>query len=139
VIFDEWEGELKKNRRTSIFYVSKYQRIFFYPVILAFLLGCIVSWLSLTYFFIGQFLSYPDLIQFQKIIVYLLMIATGLMIVVVLWTLRISNRYSGSYERIIKELDKMIEEENVCTLETRKGDIIFDELLRRINLLSKKL
>lgn len=105
---------------------------------MAFFLGCIVSWLTLTYYFIGTFIAYPDLVPFQNKILVLLMIATVSMIAVVIWTIRISNRYLGSFERIIKELDKMIEGKINDSIETRKGDVIFEELLKRINLLSKR-
>ena len=59
---------MHKFKRTTIFPVSKNQKVFFYPVIVAFFLGCIVAWLSLTYFLIGK---YHKPIQEDRIFMFL--------------------------------------------------------------------
>jgi len=129
---------LKKIKRTTIFHVSKAQRIFFYPVIVAFFLGCVVSWLSLTYFVIGEYLLDSDFDQLRKVILVLLGVASILMFVVIFWTLRISNRHFGSYDRIIDDLDNVLSGTKKWPLETRKGDVIFEKLVKRINVLIEK-
>lgn len=122
----------------SIFHTNKFQRNLFYPVLIAFFIGCFVSWLCILYFIIGDFLYAPELYQLQKIIPMLLSAATVLMIVVVFWTFRISSRYFGSYERIIKELDEILVGKRKGALATRQGDVIFEELLGRVNMLIEK-
>jgi len=129
---------LRKIKRTTIFHVSKSQRVFFYPVIIAFFLGCIVAWLTLTYFLIGEYLADPAMDQLQRAIPILLTVATISMFAVIFWTLRISNRHFGSYDRVIGDLDDVLSGAKKEPLTTRKGDVIFEELLKRINALIKK-
>jgi len=129
---------LRKLKRMTIFHVSKTQKIFFYPVIVAFFLGCIVAWLTLTYFIIGEYLVDPAIDRLQRIIPILLSVATISMFAVVFWTFRISKRHFGSYDRIIGELDDVLNGKRKGPLRTRKGDVIFEELLKRINILIKK-
>jgi hypothetical protein len=94
-----------------------------------------VSWMSIIYFLIGEYLFDPDLFRLQKAIPGLLLVATILMVAVILWTLRLSNRYFGAYERIIKDFDDILAGAKSGPLETRKGDVIFEGLLKRINAL----
>jgi len=129
---------LNKFNRKTIFHVGKTQKAFFYPVIVAFFLGCIVSWLSLTYFLIGEYLVKPDIDQLQNAIPVLLVAATISMFGVIFWTFRISNRHFGSYERVISDLDDIMSGSKEGPIKTRKGDIVFEELLKRINTLIKK-
>lgn len=129
---------MKKFKRTTIFHVNRAQRIFFYPVIVAFFLGCIVSWLSLSYFVIGEYIQDSDFDQLRRVIPILLVATSTLMIVVLFWTLRISNRHFGSFNRIIDDLDGVISGARKLPLETRRGDVIFEKLLKRINVLIEK-
>jgi len=129
---------LTKFKRTTIFHVNKTQRIFFYPVIIAFFLGCTISWLSLTYFLIGEYLVEPDIDQLQRAIPVLLTVTTILMFVVIFWTFRISNRHFGFYDRVIKDLDDVLSGARKESVKTRKGDVLFNELLERINVLIEK-
>lgn len=129
---------MTKLKRTTIFHVSKVQRIFFYPVMVAFFLGCIVSWLSLIYFLIGEYLTAPNFNQLYKAIPVLLTVAVISMFAVIFWTFRISNRYIGPYERVIRDLDDVLSGTKKGPVNTRKGDVIFEELLKRINILIEK-
>jgi len=129
---------LKKFKRTTIFHVNRAQRIFFYPVIVAFFLGCVVSWLSLTYFVIGEYLLDPDFNQLRKIIPILLVAVSILMFVVIFWTFRISNRHFGPYDRIIDDLDEVLNGTKKWPLKIRKDDVIFKKLVKRINVLIEK-
>jgi len=131
-------GFLAKFRRTTIFHVGKAQRVFFYPVVVAFFLGCVISWLSLTYFLIGEYIVAPDFDQIQKVIPILLVVSTVSMFAVIFWTFRVSSRHLGSYDRIISDLDEVLSGKKSEPLRTRKGDIIFEELLKRINILIKR-
>jgi hypothetical protein len=97
-----------------------------------------VSWLSIVYVLIGNYLANPDLYYFQKIIPGLLSLVTALMILVVFWALRISGRYFGAYERILKELDEILAGREKKPLKTRHGDVVFEGLLKRINVLIER-
>ena len=129
---------MRKFNRTTIFHVNKNQRVFFYPVIVAFFLGCIVAWLSLTYFLIGEYLVEPDFDQLQKAIPVLLAAAMISMFAVIFWTFRISNRYFGSYDRVIGALDDVLSGASKGPIAIRKGDVTFEKLLKRVNTLIKK-
>ena len=107
-------------------------------MVAAFFLGCFVAWLSLTYFLIGEYLAEPDFDQLQKAIPVLLTAATIAMFAVIFWTFRISNRHFGSYDRVIDDLDDILNGTGKGPIRTRKGDVIFEELLKRINALIKK-
>jgi len=128
----------KKFKRTTIFHVNKFQKNLFYPVIIAFFLGCVVSWLSIVYFFISAYPVDLELLRFQKFIPGLLAVATALMIFVVFWTFRVSGRYFGAYERIIKELDEILAGRKEEPLHAREKDVMFEELIKRINVLIEK-
>ena len=128
----------RKFKRTTLFHVNRFQRNLFYPIIVAFLLGCIVSWLSMVYVLIGNYFAHPNLYRFQAIIPGLLSLVTMLMILIVFWTLRVSGRYFGAYERILKELDDVIAGRGKGPLKTRHGDVMFEELLKRINTLIER-
>jgi len=128
----------KSFKRKAVFPVNKFQKTLFYPVIIAFFIGCLISWLSMVYFLIGDYFASPDLYRFQKAIPVLLSIMTVLMIIVVLWVLRISSRYFGAYERILREFDAILAGQNKGPLQIRKGETMFEELLKRINILIEK-
>jgi len=65
-------------------------------------------------------------------------VASSLMFVVIFWTLHISNRHFGFYDRIIDDLDDVLSGTKKWPLETRKGDVIFEKLVKRINVLIEK-
>jgi hypothetical protein len=119
--------------------VNKFQRNLFYPVVIAFFLGCIISWLSIVYVLIGNYLARPDLFRFQQSIPTLLSVATVLMILIVFWTLRVSGKYFGAYERIVTDLDRVLTGKAKEPLKAREDDEIFQELLKRINALIERM
>ena len=125
----------KNFREATVFHVNRFQRNLFYPVVTAFLLGCIVSWLCIVYMMIGNYFANPALYRFQQMIPSLLSLVTVLMILIIIWTLRISGRYFGAYERIVGELDKVLDGSSKTPLKARKEDVIFEDLLERINTL----
>jgi len=129
---------MNKFIRSTLFRTNKLQRIFFYPIVFSFFLGCSVAWLSLVYFLIGEHLFNPDLDKLQEAIPILLSLAAIMMIVIVFWTARISNRYFGSHDRILKDFDKILSGESKGPLETRKGDVVLAEFVKRVNTLIEK-
>jgi len=127
-----------KLKRSTIFHISRAQKILFYPIIVAFFLGCIVSWLNLIYFFVGGYLTEPSSDWIQRAIPFLLTAAVIMMFMVIFWSFHISNQYLGPYERVIVDLDDVLSGVTKGPVKSRKGDIIFQELLKRINILIEK-
>lgn len=128
----------KNLKRKTIFHVNRFQKRLFYPVIFAFAIGCCVAWLCVIYALIGNYILDPGLYRFQGFIPAILAFATVLMIILVFWTLHISSRYLGAYERIIRELDEVLAGQEKGPLKARYGDVMFEELLKRINCLIER-
>jgi len=61
------------------------------------------------------------------------------MLLVVFWTYFASNKIVGPYERILRELDAILDGGPKKAIGTRKGDEMFSEILKRINVLIEKL
>jgi len=125
----------KNSKRKTIFHVNDFQKRLFYPIVFAFAIGCCVAWLSVIYALIGNYLFGPELEYFQGFIPAILAFATALMIILVFWTLYISGSYLGAQERIIKELDEVLAGQGKGPIRARRGDVMFEELLKRINTL----
>lgn len=125
-----------KFQRQIFFHTNHYQRKFFYPLVIAFVLGCLIAWLSMAYFFL---LSVPpDGSEMNQIIALLpgfIVIFTLVMLSILLWTSYFSNKIIGPYSRILKELDEVLDGKRLEVLHVRKGDTLFDELLKRVNKL----
>lgn len=126
-------------KRTTLFRVHPFQKVYFIPVMAAFMIGCAVSWLSLVYFFIDDYLLIPALERFKSVIPALLSAAAVLMIAVILWACRLTNRYLGCHERIIREIDEVLAGRRKNVLQVRKTDSVFAELLKRINALIQRI
>ena len=129
----------KPTQRTTLFRVNKFQKVYFIPVLAAFTIGCTVSWLILVYFFIDVYPLSPVLERLQKLIPALLAGAVCLMIIVIFWTCRLTNRYLGSHERVIREIDEVLAGHTKAVLHVRRSDSVFAELLKRINALIQKI
>lgn len=112
--------------------------MFFYPVVFAFFLGCSVAWLNFIYFFTREYLSELDWAQIQNTVPVLLAAATVLMLIVVFWTLNVSNQFFGPYERILRELDAVLDGNKTGPITVRKRDEFFSSLLKRVNVLIER-
>ena len=62
-----------------------------------------------------------------------------LMIALVFWTLNVTTHYFGAYERILRELDQVLDGKREGPIKIRRGDVIFEELLKRINQLIERM
>ena len=129
---------MKKYERKIIFRVNRFQRRLFYPIVFAFTIGCCVAWLSMVYALIGNYFSSPGLYRFQDFIPAILAFATVLMVSLVFWTLYVSSHYLGAYERIIRELDEVLAGQGKGPLKARRGDVMFEALLKRVNCLIER-
>jgi Na+/melibiose symporter-like transporter len=65
--------------------------------------------------------------------------AAFLILIVCLYTYYLTNKMLGPYERIIRELDAVLETRQKKELTVREGDDMFRDLLKRINALIRQL
>lgn len=136
--------------------LNKFQQLVLYPVLAACVLACGISLYCVFYMqYMDDHLGYfsgggaaslqqltPWAVEFNRInrfvpaVLSLLVVA---LVVVIIWAWYISYKLLGPYERILRELDEMVSDKIDHQLDTRKGDLMFDELVKRINaLLGKK-
>ncbi|MBF0120679.1 MAG: hypothetical protein HQK79_17770 [Desulfobacterales bacterium] len=135
-------------RRSLIFNINKFQVYILFPTIITALV--ILSFLGLLYYLsvneaavvyetanstvvYNQF--FGNVKNFIPVIVAIISI---MVLILVFWSYRTSNKLVGPYERILKELDEIIEGKRDKISPTREGDEMFEELLKRINLLVEK-
>ena len=128
----------KTVHRSAGFRTNRFQRVYFIPVILAFVCGCVIAWLSLVYFLTKTYPLNPDFQPLVDRLPGIISLFTLSMIFLIYWTSRLTNRYFGYYQRIIQELDDVLTEKKSGPLEARKDDIIFTELFNRINALIQR-
>ena len=125
-----------KFKRKLFCITNRFQRLFFYPVIISFFIGCAISWLSLVYFYVINIpVSSLGFERFKQAIPLFLVIFCFLMFCVLLWTCYLSTKVFGPYRRIIRELDEILQKTRKGPLVVRKGDEMFGEILKRINIL----
>ncbi len=75
----------------------------------------------------------------QKILIILAGMAVIFAIFVLFyWAYKISNKVLGPYERVLRDLDKVIDGRSGKALTVRQGDDMFAELIARINVLIKQ-
>lgn len=126
----------KKFQRKMFRVTNHFQRWFLYPIIISFFIGCAIAWLSLVYFYVldipGNSLKFE---QIRNMVPLFLVIFCFLMFCVLLWTCYTSNKILGPYKRIIRELDETLQGTRKGPITVRKGDELFEELLKRINVL----
>jgi hypothetical protein len=131
---------VSSQKRKLIFYVNNFQKLILIPAVVSFILGCFVAWLSVTYYLVPESeIINPQFRSFHSLIPYLLIFTSALMLLLFLWTYYLSNKLVGPYERIVRELDDVISDKKRSPIVTRKGDAMFENLLKRINILIKKL
>ncbi len=75
-----------------------------------------------------------------KVVVLLVLLALPVVFyLIIVSAYKVSNRLVGPFERIISELDALIEKRDKRHLTARKGDELAEELLKRINTLIDRL
>lgn len=133
---------MKKFKRSLITNINKYQKRIIYPVLLCSAIICFVSILCLiSTHLLGE--QRPNTLPLNhtnlKIAInQFLVIISFLMVFVIFWTFYITNKIAGPYSRILKELDDTLANKKSGNITVRKGDEMFEELLKRINLLIEK-
>lgn len=132
--------KLSQFKRKQFLHINKYQQQMMVPIFICCFVSCLVILLAMV------FLYSPETVftRFEEenvgVIIPIIMIVLSLTIMfVVLWTYRVSSRMVGAFDRIIRELDDVLNGTRSKTIGTRKGDVMFEELLKRINALIQKV
>ena len=128
------------NKRRLLFGVNHFQKIMIVPLVFSFGIGCIVSWLSIVYFSLPESSSFNSQKEsLERLIPWLLGLCLILILGLVLAAYFSSSKIAGPYQRIIRELDEVVAGTKKSSIVVRKGDVMFENLLVRINRLIKKI
>lgn len=128
-------------KRNIFLHLNKFQqRIILYLTALGIAaLSLMMLFLSYLYADSNNFLHTFPFFTIKICIVIALPIAAILILIACLYAYHLTNKLFGPYDRIIKELDSVIETRQKKELSVRKGDELFEELLKRINALIRQL
>ncbi len=131
----------KAYKRNFFTHINRFQKTLLYSVLVPCFIGCIIILLSLDYLYYdyGAFLNRYEYRHFKYVILFLLPTIAFILFSVSLVIFYASNKIVGPYERIISEMDAMIEKGERKPLSVRKGDQMFDELLKRFNKLMDRV
>ncbi|HBR14232.1 MAG TPA: hypothetical protein DD723_01630 [Candidatus Omnitrophica bacterium] len=129
-------------KRNLVFNINKYQTRVIYPVLVSCIIACCLAVICLAYFYYPADLKIVldlKLDDLKFYIPWLLLTICLIMVFITFRTYYISNKLLGPFVRIMRELDDVIEGKRKNLLGVRKGDEMFEEILKRINSLIKKL
>jgi len=135
----------EKYKRNLFFSINNKQKVILFPVLVSCFLACMVGLFCLNYFLIFEreaIYLYRVIIDvdFLRILIPLLLIVIMFMLIfIIFWAVYLSNKLLGSYDRILECLDEIASGKRRGPIGTRKGDMIFEELLKRINAITKKI
>ena len=133
----------KKFNRNIILHVNKFQQQILYPVLISCAIACIVT--IFCFIFLLAKITDTDVLwnidikKFEMLVPWMMMFIAYVLLFIVFWTYHTSNKLVGPYERILRELDEVVAGTRKTPIGTRKGDALFEELLKRINVLIEKL
>jgi hypothetical protein len=132
----------EKFRRSLFFNINKHQAATILPVMIVLvflLLLCGFSYYWIIYLD-PALQGTRELFFLEKIIPGLFILFLLFVLLYVYWVFFITNRLLGPFERVVKELDEMIENKKEWRhLNTREGDQMFEQLIRRINILIDRI
>lgn len=129
-------------KRQLFLRVNRFQRPIINVVIAA---SCVTVVLGLCVFYLyfdttNAIISPNREIPALKIVVLLILLALPIVFyLIIVSAYKVSNKLLGPFERIISELDTLIEKREKRHLSTRKGDELAEELLKRVNTLIDRL
>jgi len=133
-----------KTQRSLLLNTNKFEKLIIYPTLIFCLLAALLVFLCLEYNV--RISVYPrestilniDTAQFREAIPYMLIGISLILICIISWTYYVVNKIVGPHDRIIKELEEVIEGKKTDALTVRKDDKMFAELLDKINKLIEK-
>jgi energy-coupling factor transporter transmembrane protein EcfT len=127
----------KTYKRSLLFRINTFQKQLIFPV----MLSCLFSLACLTYLYrytdVGSVI-YNDQYSFLKMALPWILISLAF-IFIVLWTYYVSNKIVGPFERVLREVDDILAGKGKKKIGTRKGDVMFEELVKRIDALVERL
>jgi hypothetical protein len=131
----------RKNNRNILLHINKFQKLIIYPILVFCAIAGLMVYLTLEYNIRVSIdpkehtILNIDVIQYREALPYMLIAIAVMLICIVAWTYYISNRIVGPHDRIINELDQLIEGKHKGSLTVRKDDRMFAEIVKRINKL----
>ncbi len=127
----------KTYKRSLLFHINTFQKQLILPV----MLSCLFSLVCLAYLYfysdVGR-LIYSDQYYFVKMALPWILISLAFLFIV-LWTYYVSNKIVGPFERVLREVDDILAGKGKKKIGTRKGDVMFEELVKRIDALVERL
>jgi len=132
---------MKVRKRQSLPRVNRFQKRVMFAVMLGSLLGFIFCLLVLDYFYFDESSILFDFswAHFRLLVKWFAPLAVFALLVMAMVSLVVTHRILGPYERIIRELDEIIDGKHRRLLSVRQKDEMFSDLLRRINALIKRI
>lgn len=144
------------NKRNPVFHLNKFQQRLLFPVIIICIItSCILIFVMLYISYIGEHFAllasttqqdiqwavpwFLDMGRYNLVIPVLMLVIAGMLVLMVCWAYHITHRIIGPHERVIRELDEVIAGTREEPIIVRQGDDAYKELLKRINILIKKL
>lgn len=135
---------MKKHQpRRLLLHTNKYQRRLIIPIISVSLFAMFLTFLCLEFYLAkltntGVMILNVDITQLKLLIPASLIGVSATLLFIIFWIFYVSNLMIGPYDRIVRELDEIIEGKRKGPLHLRNKDDMFAGLLRRINILIEK-
>ncbi|HRZ39560.1 MAG TPA: hypothetical protein P5246_00985 [Candidatus Omnitrophota bacterium] len=128
---------VKFYKRNFFTHINQYQKTLLYSVLVPCFVGCVIILLCLDYLYYDYtaFLNRYEYRHYKSVILFLLPVLSLILFGVSLAMFYASNKIVGPYDRIVREMDEMLEKGERKALGVRKGDTMFEELLKRVNKL----
>ncbi|MCB9772615.1 MAG: hypothetical protein H6754_08720 [Candidatus Omnitrophica bacterium] len=151
------ESSMSKEFKRLLFVnVNKYQQQVLIPSLILCLLACAGVIYTLYYIsYINQSVAaichidtstltydvpwFMQMHSFNKVVPWILFGMTTVLLIIICWMFYVSNRILGPSIRVLKELDEILTGQRKDPIGTRKGDEFFEEFLKRVNTLIKKI
>lgn len=132
---------IKVLRRRPLPPLNKFQRRILVPILLACAFGLVLCLLCFDYFYFDESSIIYEFswVHLKLLIKWFLPMAAGALLLVAGMVFFITVRILGPYERVVRELDEIIDSKHKKLLSVRRHDELFSDLLRRINILIKKI
>ena len=134
----------QKFKRNQFIHVNKFQKRILYIVLFPSWLACIISFSSIEYFYYfsgtAPILWTGYIAPLDAAVPWIFLGLCVIAFVIAVWSYYVSNKLVGAFERILSELDQILEwKETKRHLSAREGDFLVWELLKRINALMDKI
>ena len=128
----------ENKRRSVILSTNKFQKLIIYPILVFCLIATIMICFCLEYLIRGESMILTfNFEQFRVAAAYMLIGVNFMLVCIIWWAYYISHTLIGPHDRIIRELDEIIEGTRTEPLGVRRSDKMFSELIDRINTLIK--